>query len=78
MKVYQLWHVHTLTDDHGEHDDEKLIGIFSTRENAEKAIATHKDLEGFRDFPLDCFEIHESELDRTNWNDGFTTVCYGK
>ena len=29
MKVYVLWHVYELTDDFGEHDEEKLIGILS-------------------------------------------------
>ena len=26
MKVYVLWHVYELSDDFGEHDEEKLIG----------------------------------------------------
>jgi len=35
--------------------------------------------EGYiRDLPLECFEIHEYEIDRSSWNDGFTTVRYGK
>jgi len=78
MKVYVLWHVHTLEDDNGEHDDEKLIGIYSTKENAETAIEEHKDLEGFRDCPPECFEIDEYEVDRSAWTEGFTTVRYGK
>ena len=78
MKVYVLWHVHTLEDDYGEHDDEKLIGIYSTKEKAETAIEEHKDLEGFRDCPPECFEIDEYEMDRSGWNEGFATVRYGK
>ena len=78
MKVYVLWHVYEIVDDYGEHDEEKLIGIYSTEEKAQEAIKSHKDLEGFKDLPLKCFEIHESELDRSNWNDGFTAVRYGK
>ena len=34
MKVYVLWHVYELGDDFGEHDEEKLIGIYSTEEKA--------------------------------------------
>ena len=30
MTVYILWHIHELHDDYGPHDEEKLIGIFST------------------------------------------------
>ena len=78
MKIYELWHVYEPEDDCGYHDEEKLIGIYSTREKAEEAISSHKDLEGFRDLPQKCFEIHESELDRSRWNDGFTTIRYGK
>ena len=78
MKVYVLWHVYELTDDFGDHDEEKLIGIYSTEEKAKEAIQSHKDLEGFRDYPVDCFEIHEYETDKLNWNEGFTTVRYGK
>ena len=28
MKVYVLWHVYEQSDDFGEHDEEKLIGIY--------------------------------------------------
>ena len=78
MKVYVLWHVYELSDDLGEHDEEKLIGIYSTEEKAKEAIQSHKDLDGFKDLPLACFEINEYELDSSDWNDGFTTVRYGK
>ena len=78
MKVYVLWHVYEQSDDFGEQDEEKLIGIYSTEEKARDAIQSHKDLEGFKDLTLECFEIHEYELDRSSWNDGFTTVRYGK
>lgn len=78
MKVYVLWHVYKLSGDIGEHDEEKLVGIYSTEKKARDAIQNHKDLEGFRGLPLECFEIHEYEIDRSSWNDGFTTVRYGK
>ena len=32
MKLYLLWHIHELNDDYGSHDEEKLIGIYSTEE----------------------------------------------
>lgn len=34
MKVYVLWHVYKLSDDIGEHDEEKLVGIYSTEKKA--------------------------------------------
>ena len=69
MKLYVLWHIHELHDDYGTHDEEKLIGIYSTEEKAAEAIEAHKDLEGFRDYPVECFEIHEAVVD-------FSTVRY--
>ena len=60
MKVYVLWHVYEQSDDFGEHDEEKLIGIYSTEEKARDAIQSHKDLEGFKDLPLECFEIQKT------------------
>ena len=48
MIVYVLWHIHELNDDYSPHDEEKLIGIYSTEEKASEAIEAHKDLERFR------------------------------
>ena len=76
--VFVLWHVYEQTDDYGVHDEEKLIGIYSSRKKAEEAIELHKDLEGFRDHPAECFEIHETELNRSSWDTGFTTVRYNE
>ena len=78
MKLYVLWHIHALHDDYGTHDEEKLIGIYSTEEKAAEAIEAHKDLEGFRDYPVECFEIHEAVVNRSSWNEGFTTVRYSE
>ena len=50
----------------GEDDLEevKFIGIYSTRQNAEKAIMKLKGEEGFRDHPVECFELEEYELNK--------------
>ena len=37
-QVYVLWHTHELKDDYGSHDEIKMIGIFSTKEKAQRAI----------------------------------------
>ena len=74
MDVFMLWHVYELRDDFGIHDEEKLIGVFSSEANAQEAIAQLKDKEGFRDLPLCCFEIHKTKVDRIGWEDGFATV----
>ena len=74
MDVFMLWHVYELRDDFGIHDEEKLIGVFSSEANAQEAIGQLKDKEGFRDLPLCCFEIHKTKVDRIGWEDGFATV----
>ena len=74
MDVFMLWHVYELRDDFGIHDEEKLIGVFSSEANAQEAIEQLKDKEGFRDLPLCCFEIHKTKVDRIGWEDGFAAV----
>lgn len=74
MKVYLLWHVHELTDDFGTHDKEKLIGVFSSAEKCKDIIEKFKYLEGFKDYPLNCVIVDEYKVDKTNWEEGFSTV----
>ena len=79
MKVYLLWHIHELTDDSGTHDEEKLIGVFSSANKANDTIEKLKILEGFRDYPLSCFTIDEYEVDKaSNWADGFYTARWNE
>lgn len=74
MDVFLLWHIHDITDSNGTHEEEKLIGVFSSEAKANEAIEQLKGREGFKDYPLSCFEIHKSKIDRLSWVNGFTTV----
>ena len=74
MDVFMLWHIYEQRDGTGIHNEEKLIGVFSSTANAREAIERLKDKEGFRDLPQCCFEIHKTEMDRISWEDGFTTI----
>ena len=76
--MYLLWHIYELRDDYGTHDEEKLLGVFSSFEKAKDNIALFKDLEGFRSYPPECFSIEEVEMDVPNrsWTEGFVTVRY--
>ena len=56
-----------------EREETKLIGVYSTREQAELAITRLKDKNGFKYRP-DAFEISEYELDQDNWTEGFATM----
>lgn len=56
--------------DHGEYDEIKLIGVYSSRVKAEAIVEKYKNLPGFRDY-LDGFHINEHEIDKDNWTEGF-------
>ncbi len=75
MAVYLLWHTYELTNDSGTHDEDKLIGVFSSKQKANEAISVLKDKDGFRDHPLSCFMTEKYEVDKiSNWSEGFDTV----
>ena len=62
-RIYELNH-HNRYGKNKEHDNEKGLGTYSTRERAEEAVAWCAQLPGFRNLPLDCFEIQEFVIDR--------------
>jgi hypothetical protein len=66
-RVFLLWHSYDVGD--GETED-KLLGVYSSREAAERRIVLARRLPGFIDHPND-FEISEYELDRDAWTEGF-------
>ena len=69
MKVYLLEHAY----DYGEnleHTEVKTLGIYESREKAEKAISEYKLLPGFNE----CFHIGEYELNAGSWLEGFIQV----
>ena len=55
-----------------DNEDVKIIGIYSTKENAEKTIEKYKrkNLPGFKDYP-DSFNITKYEIDKDHWTEGF-------
>jgi len=70
--VYLLWHTHSdeaLLD--GE--DIKLIGVYTSKENAEEAQSRAEQLEGFKDH-REGFEISCNEVNKDDWTSGFVTV----
>ncbi len=73
MKVYLLEHAY----DYGEfceHTEVKTIGIYESREKAEKAVTQYKLLPGFKDYDVDCFYVDEYELNVGGWTEGFVQV----
>jgi homoserine kinase type II len=70
-KVYVLQHVHSLQ---GGEEDVKFIGVYSSRENAQAAIARLGRAPGFAD-ALDGFHIDEYPVDKDQWVDGYSTLA---
>ena len=71
--VYVLQHVHTvMAGEEDEDEDIKLIGVYSTEDQARAAIARLSNKPGFRDH-TDGFHITEQELDKDEWTEGFTS-----
>ena len=65
--VFLLWYVYAQDSDD---EDEMLIGVYSTEQEANAAIERLKDKKGFIDDPLG-FSVHRYELNRDHWTDGF-------
>jgi hypothetical protein len=70
MNVFLLWHAYTF-DVGGE--DEKLIGVYSTRDEAEAAIGRVKGQPGFVDAP-EGFLIDPYVVNEDHWAEGYVTV----
>ena len=72
MKIYHLEHVYTWINDKNEEISEvKSIGTFSSKEKIISVIEQLKGKPGFVNHPVECFEIHEGNLDTFGWKDGF-------
>jgi len=70
--VFFLQHSYEIND---ECEETKIIGVYSSREIAEKVVDEYKNLIGFKDY-LDCFYIDEYKIDKDHWEEGFITVHY--
>lgn len=69
--VFLVQHVHAFED--GE-EDIKIIGIYTSRELAQAAVARSRPLLGFRDTP-EGFEISQYDLDSDHWTEGYISVA---
>ncbi len=71
--VFLLWHVHQLSDDE---EDEKLLGVYESEEEANTAIDRYRSKPGFSEDPTG-FQISKYELNKDHWTEGYTTVKPG-
>lgn len=65
--VYLLEHTHVYSTDE---EDTKIIGIFSTKQEALKAIDQLKNISGFNKYPQG-FNIDKYKLDQIFWQEGY-------
>ena len=69
--VFVLQHVHSREDGV---EDVKFIGVYSSREKADAAVARLNRLPGFSDTP-DGFHVDEYRVDQDQWVEGYVTVA---
>ena len=69
--VYVLQHEHARA--HGT-EDVKIIGVYSSRENAQAAIKRLSLAPGFSD-ALTGFHIDEYQIDKDQWVEGYSTLA---
>lgn len=72
MDVFLLWHTHEMPD--GEEDD-KLIGVYASAEDAEAAKLRALPRPGFRDHP-EGFQISRYTVGEDQWTEGYITVTH--
>jgi hypothetical protein len=70
MEVFVLQHVHALDDDD---EDVKMIGVYSSREQADAAIERLSIQPGFSD-DIGGFAVSPYILDEDHWREGYVTV----
>ncbi len=70
LSVFLLWHVHEIS---AHNDDEKLIGVYRTEEDARAAILRMRDKPGFKG-ASEGFQIDKYELNKDHWIEGYVTT----
>lgn len=70
-RIYVLQHVHCMEDGA---EDVKLIGVYSSRENAQAAITRLGRAPGFSETPAG-FHIDEYQVDKDQWVEGYSSLA---
>ena len=70
-RVFVLQHVHSREDGV---EDVKFIGVYSSREKADAAVARLRRLPGFSDAP-DGFHVDEYRVDQDHWVEGYVVAA---
>ncbi len=71
--LFSVYHDYDI-ENYEDHEEGRFIGIFDSKEKAEKIIEEYKKLPGFIDFP-DGFCIDKVQVNKkTEFKDGFITI----
>ena len=65
--VYLLQHSY---ESYGGYEETKILGVFSSLQEAEKAVLEYKKLPGFKE-KLDNFYVDRYIIDKMYWEEGF-------
>ena len=76
-RIYLLMHIY-LYGENDECEEKKLIGIYSSRENAEETISQYLNLPGFCEYSRDCFKIDKFVINEDKWTKGFIEISATK
>lgn len=70
-KMYLLYHQYEYGENN-ENEEIKILGIYSSEQEAFKAIERYYKLDGFKKYSKDCFGIDEYNVDvDSGWKEGF-------
>ncbi|HUG12878.1 MAG TPA: hypothetical protein VMM36_17810 [Opitutaceae bacterium] len=72
--VFILWHAYETSENQ---EESKLIGVYESRDAAERAKQRARKLPGFVGNP-DAFVVDEYEIGKDHWTDGFVNVGHLK
>lgn len=64
--VYVLWHLYYYGRSN-EHEEVKMLGVYSTKLQAIGAIKKFLLLPGFKDYSVSCFEIYKCKIDKLDY-----------
>lgn len=68
--VFILWHTREIPE---QEEDSKLIGVYESREEAERAKERGSKQPGFAEHPKG-FLVDEHQIGKDHWTEGFVTV----
>ena len=57
-----------------EHTRSKLLGVFSTKLRAQRALKKCFALPEFKNYSIECFSINRYEVDEREWTKGFVEI----